>query len=115
MQHVLDGALAVAEPQCDLSGLAVAAEGFPDRAYEADGSLRSRSLPGAVLTDSATVAERAVAMARDGIVRTADGSEVRLQVDTLCLHGDTPGAVEHALAVRAALEGAGIRVAPVGA
>ena len=97
------------------AGLAVAAEGFPDRAYEADGSLCSRSLPGAVFTDSATVAERAVAMARDGIVRTADGSEVRLQVDTLCLHGDTPGAVEHALAVRAALEGAGIRVAPVGA
>jgi 5-oxoprolinase (ATP-hydrolysing) subunit A len=96
------------------AGLAVAAEGFPDRAYEVDGSLRSRSLPEAVLIDSAMVAERAVAMARDGIVPTADGSEVRLEVDTLCLHGDTPGAVEHARAVRAALEGAGIRVAPVG-
>jgi 5-oxoprolinase (ATP-hydrolysing) subunit A len=96
------------------AGLAVAAEGFPDRAYEADGSLRSRTLPGAVLTDSATVAERALGMARDGLVRTSDGWDVPLEVDTLCLHGDTPGAAEHARAVRAALEGADIRVAPVG-
>ncbi len=96
------------------AGLAVAAEAFPDRAYEADGSLRSRRLEGAVLTDSDVVAERAVRMARDGRVVAVDGSEVRLNADTLCLHGDTPGAVEHARAVRAALEAAGIRVAAVG-
>jgi UPF0271 protein len=97
------------------AGLAVADEAFPDRAYEADGSLRSRRLSGAVLTDSAAVAERAVAMARDGAVTAVDGSRLELGADTLCLHGDTPGAVDHAKAVRAALEAAGIRVAPVGA
>jgi UPF0271 protein len=97
------------------AGLATAAEAFPDRAYEADGSLRSRRLEGAVLTDSVAVAERAVRMARDGTVVAVDGSIVRLDADTLCLHGDTPGAVEHARAVRAALESAGIRVAGVGA
>jgi len=97
------------------AGLAIAAEAFPDRAYEADGSLRSRRLEGAVLTDSDLVAERAVRMARDGTVVAVDGSVVRLDADTLCLHGDTPGAVEHARAVRRALEAAGIRVARVGA
>jgi 5-oxoprolinase (ATP-hydrolysing) subunit A len=98
-----------------MAGLVVASEAFPDRAYEADGSLRSRRLPGAVLTDSDLVAERAVAMARDGVVIAVDGTTIELQADTLCLHGDTPGAVEHATAVRAALVAAGIRVAPVGA
>jgi len=96
------------------AGLVVAAEAFPDRAYEPDGSLRSRSLPGAVITDSAEVAARAVTMARDGAVAAVDGSTIALAADTLCLHGDTPGAVEHATAVRAALEAAGIRVASVG-
>ncbi|HLX34391.1 MAG TPA: 5-oxoprolinase subunit PxpA [Candidatus Limnocylindrales bacterium] len=96
------------------AGLEVAAEAFPDRAYEADGSLRSRRLPGAVLTDSRAVADRAVVMARDGVVKAVDGTIVPLRADTLCLHGDTPGAVEHAKAVRAALSAAGIHVAPVG-
>ena len=95
------------------AGLAVAAEAFPDRAYEPDGSLRSRRLPGAVLTDSAEVAARAVAMARGRVV-AGDGATLPLAADTLCLHGDTPGAVEHAIAVRAALEAAGIRLASVG-
>jgi len=95
-------------------GLRVAAETFPDRAYEPDGTLRSRSLPGAVLTDGDEVAERAVRMARDGVVIAVDGSALPLRADTLCLHGDTPGAVQHARAVRAALEAAGILVRPVG-
>jgi UPF0271 protein len=97
------------------AGLAAASEAFPDRAYEADGSLRSRRFPGAVLTDSAVVAERAVAMARDGIVVAVDGSTLKVVADTLCLHGDTPGAAEHATAVRAALEAVGIGIAPFGA
>jgi UPF0271 protein len=97
------------------AGLTVAAEGFPDRAYEPNGSLQSRSLPGAVLSHSGAIAKRAVAMARDGIVIAVDGSIVQIAADTLCLHGDTPGAAEHAAAVRAALEGAGIRIAPLGA
>jgi UPF0271 protein len=96
------------------AGLRVAAEAFPDRAYEPDGSLRSRRLEGAVLTDSAEIAARAVAMARDGTVIATDGSTIRLDADTLCLLGDAPGAVEHARAVRSALESAGIRVAAVG-
>ncbi|HEX5590955.1 MAG TPA: 5-oxoprolinase subunit PxpA [Candidatus Limnocylindrales bacterium] len=96
------------------AGLTVAAEAFPDRAYEPDGTLRSRSLPDAVMTDSATVAERAVRMARDGVVVAVGGATVALQADTLCIHGDTPGAAEHARAVRAALEAAGIAVRPLG-
>jgi 5-oxoprolinase (ATP-hydrolysing) subunit A len=96
------------------AGLAVGSEAFPDRAYEPDGSLRSRRLPDSVLTDSALIAERAVAMARDGVVVAVDGSTLRIAADTLCLHGDTPGAAAHAAAVRAALEAAGIGIAPLG-
>jgi UPF0271 protein len=95
------------------AGLAVAAEAFPDRAYEPDGSLRSRRLPGAVLTDSAAIAARAVEMARDGAVTATDGTVIPLRADTLCLHGDTPGAAEHARAVRDALEAAGVSIEPV--
>lgn len=94
------------------AGLAVAEEAFPDRAYEPDGSLRSRRLPGAVLTDSEVIAARAVEMACDGAVTAIDGSVIPLRADTLCLHGDTPGAAEHARAVRKALETAGVAIAP---
>ncbi|HEV2005688.1 MAG TPA: 5-oxoprolinase subunit PxpA [Candidatus Limnocylindrales bacterium] len=95
------------------AGLTVAEEAFPDRAYEPDGSLRSRRLPGAVLTDSGAIAARSVEMARDGTVTAADGSVIPLRADTICLHGDTPGAAEQARAVRAALEAAGVTIAPV--
>ena len=95
------------------AGLAVAAEAFPDRAYEPDGQLRARKHDGAVLTDAAAVARRAVAMATDGTVEAWDGSVIAVAADTLCLHGDTPGAVEHARAVRAALEAAGVTLRPV--
>jgi UPF0271 protein len=97
------------------AGLRVAAEAFPDRAYEPDGTLRSRSLTGAVLTDSAAIARRAVGMARDGRAEAVDGSVIALRPDTICLHGDTPGAAEHARAVRAALEAAGVAVLALGA
>ncbi len=96
------------------AGLRVAAEAFPDRAYESDGTLRSRTLPGAVLTDSAVIADRAVDMARDGVVAAVDGSSVPLRVETICLHGDTPGAADHARAVRRALAAAGIEVRSLG-
>lgn len=82
-------------------GLRSAAEGFADRAYEADGSLRSRRRQGALLTDPAAAAAQAVALARAG------------QVQTLCVHSDTPGAPEIARAVRSALEAAGFAVQPV--
>ena len=82
-------------------GLKVAAEGFCDRAYEPDGSLRSRSKPGAVFTEPEQAAKQAVALASRGTMQT------------LCIHGDTPGAAAIALAVCAALRGAGFTIAPV--
>jgi UPF0271 protein len=88
----------------------VAREGFVDRAYESDGTLRSRRLPGAVHTDPAVAAAQAVSIARDGRVRTFDGHFIPLEVDTLCLHGDTPGAPEIAAAVREALAREGLEV-----
>ena len=97
------------------AGLEVAAEGFADRAYEADGSLTGRSLPGAVIHDVADVVSRATRMVREGRVRARDGSDIALHVDTLCVHGDTPGADRLAASLRSGLEAAGVRVAPVGA
>ena len=93
-------------------GLPVAAEAFADRAYEPDGSLRSRSQAGAVLGDPADVARQAVAIARDGRVPLDGGGGLVVAADTLCLHGDTPGAVANARAVREALATAGVQVAP---
>jgi UPF0271 protein len=92
------------------AGLAVLAEGFADRRYEPDGSLRSRTLPGALL-GPADAAAQAVAIVRDGRVTASDGSIVAVAADTLCVHGDSPGAVEIARAVRVGLEEAGIAVA----
>lgn len=92
------------------AGLPVAAEAFADRAYEPDGSLRPRSLPGAVHTDPAVAAAQAVSIARDGRVIAHDGSTVEVRADTICLHGDTPDAAAIAKAVREALDTAGIDV-----
>ena len=92
------------------AGLRVAAEGFADRAYEPDGSLTPRSRPGAVIHDPAVVVDRAVRMVRDGIVLTPAGQEIPLRVDTLCVHGDTPGAAELVKRIRAGLQAAGIQV-----
>ncbi|MEO7664845.1 MAG: 5-oxoprolinase subunit PxpA [Candidatus Limnocylindrales bacterium] len=103
---LLDAAAAAGSP--------VAAEAFPDRAYEPDGMLRSRALDDSVLTASEAIAVRAVAMARGSVV-AVDGSTIELRADTLCLHGDTPGAARHARAVRAALAAAGIEVRALGA
>ena len=95
------------------AGLRVAAEGFADRAYEPDGSLTPRSRPGAVIHDPAVVVDRAVRMVRDGIVLTPAGQEIPLRVDTLCVHGDTPGAAELVKRIRAGLQAAGIQVRPL--
>ena len=96
-------------------GLRTAAEVFADRAYRADGALVPRREPGAVITDPAVVAARALRLVRDGEVAAIDGEVVRLRRDTICLHGDTPGAADLAAALRARLEEAGVRLAPVGA
>jgi 5-oxoprolinase (ATP-hydrolysing) subunit A len=100
---------ALAEAAAD-AGLGCLVEGFADRVYEADGRLRSRDLPGALHADPAAAAAQAVAIARDGRVVAADGSSIDLRVDTLCIHGDTPGAVAIAAAVRRGLAAAGIEV-----
>ena len=92
--------------------LRVAREGFIDRAYEADRTLRSRKLPGALHTDPKVAAAQAVGFIRDGGVRAFDGTFLRLEVDTLCFHGDTPGATAIAAAARDALEREGVEVRP---
>jgi UPF0271 protein len=92
------------------SSLRVAAEGFADRAYEPDGSLTPRSRPGAVIHDPALVVERAVRMVRDRVVLTPGGTAIPLPVDTICVHGDTPGAPELTKRIRAGLVAAGIQV-----
>ncbi|MBA3639984.1 MAG: LamB/YcsF family protein [Acidobacteria bacterium] len=96
------------------AGLAVAAEGFADRAYEPDGSLTPRARPGAVIHDLSLVVARAVRMATESRVTARDGSEIRLHVDTICVHGDTPGAADLAHALRQGLEAAGVLVRPAG-
>lgn len=95
------------------AGLRTAAEAFADRAYEPDGSLASRRKPGSVIHDPETVVARAVRMATTRTVVATDGSTLSLEAETLCLHGDTPGAADLARRVRAGLERAGIVVAPL--
>jgi len=94
------------------AGLAVVAEAYADRGYLADGSLVPRGQPGAVRTDPAEVSGRAVSMVTQGFVLSAQGAAVPVQARSLCIHGDTPGAVSLASAVRLALEHAGVRIAP---
>ena len=95
------------------AGLEVALEGFADRAYERDGSLSPRSRAGSVIHDPEEVVRRAVRMAAGGGVTATDGSEIALRPDTICTHGDTPGANELTRLLRAGLEREGIAVAPV--
>ena len=95
------------------AGLAVLEEAFADRRYEPDGTLRSRGLPGALL-GPADAAAQAVAIARDGMVIASGGERLAIRADTICVHGDSPGAVEVAAAVGAALREAGIRIASAG-
>jgi 5-oxoprolinase (ATP-hydrolysing) subunit A len=92
------------------AGIPAVGEGFADRAYTSEGRLVSRREPGSVLHDPGQVAARAVVMATDGRVESADGEEVAVQVRSICVHGDTPGAVDLARAVRSALEEAGVTV-----
>ena len=99
----------------EASGLGVASEGFADRAYEPDGSLTPRSRPGSVIHDVETVVRRAVRLVQDERVTAVDGSEIPMHVDTLCIHGDTPGAAELTRALAAGLARAGIAVAAVAA
>lgn len=91
-------------------GVPFAAEAFADRGYMPDGSLVPRSQPGAVIHDPAKAAERVVRMVTEGTVEAVDGTIINFRPDSICMHGDTPEAVEMAKAVRAALEAAGVKV-----
>ncbi|MDP1570640.1 MAG: 5-oxoprolinase subunit PxpA [Vicinamibacterales bacterium] len=95
------------------AGLRVAVEGFADRAYEPDGTLASRQRPGSVIHDPAAVVARAVRMVRDREVVATDGAVIRMEIDTLCLHGDTTGAAGLAVSIRRGLEEAGVTIAAV--
>ncbi|MBT0566016.1 LamB/YcsF family protein [Williamsia sp. CHRR-6] len=92
------------------AGLNVVAEAFADRAYRPDGTLTPRSDPGAVLVDTDSICARVLQMVTEGSVVTDDGSAKSLAVQSICLHGDTPGAVDHARAVAETLRGAGIDI-----
>jgi UPF0271 protein len=95
-------------------GLRTAADAFADRAYDADGSLRARTKPDAVIHDPALVVARAVRMVTEGVVEAVDGTVVSLRVDTLCLHGDTPDATLLAASLRRGLEAANVAVKAIG-
>lgn len=96
-------------------GLRVVCEGFCDRAYMPDGQLQSRRESGAVITNPRRAAEQALELTLKQSVTTISGSKIAMAVDTLCIHGDTPNAVEIARAVRGALEKNGVQVAPLSA
>lgn len=91
-------------------GLRVAQEAFVDRGYSAGGTLVPRTQPGALITDPATAARRAVLLATEHMVLAETGETINVNAATLCLHGDTPGASELARAVRQALKHAGVSV-----
>ncbi len=95
-------------------GLTVAREIFADRALNADGTLVSRSKPGSVIHDVNEVVERSLRMVTESKATAITGEEIDVEADSLCLHGDTPGAVEMAKALKQALESEGVEVAPLG-
>jgi UPF0271 protein len=97
------------------AGVRVVPEGYVDRAYQLDGTLVPRRQPGAVLSDVDALIERSLRMAQAGQVATQDGTVIDCHVESLCLHGDTPGAVDLTLRVREALLDAGVQLEPFAA
>ena len=91
-------------------GLICAAEAFADRAYEPDGTLRKRTLPGALLDDPAKAARQALDLATHDIAVASDGTELKISAGTICIHSDTPGSVAIARAVNEALRKAGVQL-----
>lgn len=100
----------VIEAEARSAGLRTVIEVFADRAYTPEGSLVPRREPGAVLHDESDVVAHVLRMATDGEVLAIDGSRIRVDAESICVHGDTPGAVAMAAAVRGALETAGVPV-----
>ena len=101
--------------EVEAAGMRPVAEGFADRGYTPAGTLVPRAQSGALVHDPTAVAERAVRMAADGVVVAVDGTRLLMPVQSVCVHGDTPGAVELARAVRTALDGAGLELRPFAA
>lgn len=95
------------------AGFPVAAEAFADRRYEPDGTLRSRKFDDALIRDPAEAAQQARSIAQGGVVTSHDGAEVKLTAQTICIHGDTPGASQIAAAVASALRDAGLLLTPL--
>lgn len=95
------------------AGFLVAAEAFADRVYEANGTLRSRKFDDALIRDPAQAGKQAVSIATQNKLTAFSGSEVRVHAETLCIHGDTPGAARIVEGVAAALKAAGVTVAPL--
>jgi UPF0271 protein len=93
--------------------LKVVYEAFPDRAYTSQGDLVSRSVPGAVIRDPHEAADRALRMAKEGRIIAIDGVSIHIDVHTLCVHGDTPGAVDLVRIIRETLKKNGIEVVPL--
>lgn len=102
----LSGAPIVAQARA--AGLAVVCEAFADRAYNADGSLVNRRLPGAVIHDPEAVAARMLQLVREGVIETIDGQVIRLEAQSICIHGDTPAAVAIARHLRGQLAAEGV-------
>lgn len=94
-------------------GVRVAREVFADRAYNADGTLVPRSVPGAVIHDRSHVIERSLRLVTERTVTAITGETIMLEADTICLHGDTPGAVDLASALHTAFLGAGVALTPM--
>lgn len=96
--------------RAEAAGLRTVREAFADRAYTPEGTLVSRREPGAVLHDPEEVAARVVRLVTEGVLQAVDGSDVAVSADSVCVHGDSPGAVAMARAVRTRLEAAGVRL-----
>jgi UPF0271 protein len=94
-------------------GLRMAREIYADRAYAANGNLVSRNAPGAVIHDSEIAAARVLRMIEEQSITTIDGTRMPVRIDTVCVHGDTPGATRMAQHLRTLLEAAGVRIAPM--
>ncbi|MGN7252378.1 LamB/YcsF family protein [Arthrobacter sp. SAFR-014] len=92
------------------AGLRAVSEAFADRAYNPDGTLTSRSQPGSVLEDPESVAARVLQMTTGEAITAIDGSELKINAESVCVHGDSPGAVAMAVAVKRALDAAGISI-----
>lgn len=99
---------------CKAAGLRVAGEAYGDRAYNEDGTLVSRKLPNSVLTDPDTVVKRITQFIETGTMPTYEGGAVKIDAQSICMHGDTPGAAELVKALREKLDNQGIAVVPVG-